>query len=222
MKMDSLDNLYEQYYNLIENIQENTNNGITTNLLQYGITKEYFEEVLKATGLLQNFYDKYLTIDNIRNIVCEILNDNHAENVKFCMLFDVLRCYDGLGHTTSFATSEGIALMVLLGKILNLGEINSYEQLGTVNSATLSLIDIIPYISECSDELGQKYSLFMSSIIVQESPDIDRLYRMLLYNLCKRIAEVDGEISISEKEWLEEIALLADDDPDNDIDISNL
>ena len=220
--MDSLDNLYEQYYNLIENIQENTNNGYTSDLLQYGITKEYFEEVVKATGLLQNFYDKYLTIDNIRNAVFEKISDNHAENVKFCMLIDVLRCYDGLGHPTSFTTPEGIALMVLLGKIMSLGEINSYEQLETVNSATLSLIDIIPYISECSDELGQKYSLFMSTIFEKEASDIDRLYRMLLYNLCKRIAEVDGEISISEKEWLEEIALLADDDPDNDVDISGL
>ena len=220
--MNSLDNLYEQYYNLIENTQDNTNNGFTTDLLQYGITKDYFEEVVKATGLLHNFYDKYLTIENIRNAVCERLNDNHAENVKFCMLIDVLRCYDGLGHPTSFTTPEGIALMVLLGKILGLGEINTYEKLGTINSATLSLIDIIPYISECSDELGQKYSLFMSKIFEKEAPDIDRLYRMLLYNLCKRIAEVDGDISITEKEWLEEIALLADDDPDNDIDISGL
>ena len=220
--MDSLDNLYEQYYNLIENIQENTNNGYTSDLLQYGITKEYFEEVVKATGLLQNFYDKYLTIDNIRNAVCERLNDNHAENVKFCMLIDVLKCYDGLNHPTSFTTPEGIALMVLLGKIMNLGEIYSYDQLGTVNSATVSLIDIIPYLSECSDELGPKCSLFMSTIFEKEAPDIDRLYRMLLYNLCKKIAEVDDEISISEKEWLEEIALLADDDPDNDIDISGL
>ena len=220
--MDSLDNLYEQYYNLIENIQENTNNGYTSDLLQYDITKEYFEEVVKATGLLQNFYDKYLTIDNIRNAVCERLNDNHAENVKFCMLIDVLKCYDGLNHPTSFTTPEGIALMVLLGKIMNLGEIYSYDQLGTVNSATVSLIDIIPYLSECSDELGPKCSLFMSTIFEKEAPDIDRLYRMLLYNLCKKIAEVDGELSISEKEWLEEIALLADDDPDNDIDISGL
>lgn len=220
--MNSLDNLYEQYYNFVDNNQENTNNVFTTDLLQYGITKEYFEEVEKATGLLQSFYNKYLANDNIRNAVCESLNDNHAENVKFCMLIDVLRCYDGLGHPTSFTTPEGIALMVLLGRILGLGEINSYEQLETVNSATLSLIDIIPYISECSDELGQNYSLFMSTIFEKKVPDIDRLYRILLYNLCKKIAEVDGEISISEKEWLEEIALLTDDDPDNDIDICGL
>lgn len=40
--------------------------------------------------------------------------------------------------------------------------------------------------------------------------------------MCKRIAEVDGEISLSEKEWLNEIALLNDDDPANDIDVSNI
>ena len=112
--------------------------------------------------------------------------------------------------------------MVLLGKILCVGEIQSYEQLESINSATLSLIDIIPYISKCSDELGNKYSLFLSNMIEIESPDIDRLYRMLLYNLCKKIAEVDGKISLSEEEWLNEIALLNDDDPDNDIDISGI
>ena len=112
--------------------------------------------------------------------------------------------------------------MVLLGKILCVCEIQTYEQLKSVSSANLSLIDIIPYINEVSDELGNRYSLFLSSIIEKESPSVDRLYRMLLYNLCKKIAEIDEEISFSEKEWLNEIALLNDDDPDNDIDISGL
>ena len=220
--MESLDNLYVQYYNLIENIQENADNGFATDLLQYGITKEYYEEVVKATILLQNFYDKHLANDVIRSVVSERLDDNSAENVKFCMMADVMRCYNGLGHPTSFTTPEGIAFMVLLGKVFGLGEVNSYEELGTVNSATLSLIDIIPYISEFSDELGQKYSLFMSTVFDKESPDIDYLYRRLLYYLCKKIAEVDGVMSLSEKKWLNEIALLNDNDPDNDIDISDL
>jgi hypothetical protein len=40
--------------------------------------------------------------------------------------------------------------------------------------------------------------------------------------LCKAIAEVDGEISEAEEEWLNEIALLNDDDSNNDVDISGL
>ena len=220
--MESVEILYEQYYNLLERIQESSPDDFATNLFQYNITQDYYYQVDKASGLLKNFYDKYLKGANIEDAINERFQSNRAENVKFGLLVDVLRCYDGLDHPTSFTTPEGIALMVLLGKILCVGEIQAYEQLKSVNSATLSLIDIIPYISECSDELGNRYSLFLSSMIEKESPDIDRLYRMLLYNLCKKIAEVDGEISFSEKEWLNEIALLNDDDPDNDIDISGL
>ena len=220
--MESVEILYEQYYNLLERIQESSSGDFATNLLQYNITRDYYNQVDKAAGLLKNFYEKYLKGANIEEAINERFQSNRAENVKFGLLIDVLRCYDGLDHPTSFTTPEGIALMVLLGKILCVGEIQTYEQLKSVNSATLSLIDIIPYISECSDELGNRYSLFLSSMIEKESPDIDRLYRILLYNLCKKIAEVDGEISFSEKEWLNEIALLNDDDPDNNIDISGL
>ena len=220
--MNSLDTLYNQYYQLTENLNGFSPDEFSTDLLQYGITHDYFNLVDKAAGLLVNFYHKYLTDERIQQAVNDALQDERAVNVKFCLLIDVLRCYDGQDHPTSFTTPEGIALMVLLGKVLGIGEVNSYEQLGVANSATLSLIDIIPYLSECSDELGNRYSLFLSSIIERISPDADRLYRMLLYNLCKRIAEVDDEISLSEQEWLNEIALLNDDDPSNDIDISGL
>ena len=222
MNMESVENLYEQYYNLLEKIQESNSDNIATNLLQYDITQNYYTQVDKAAGLLKNFYEKYLIGADFEEAINERFHSNRAENVKFGLLVDALRCYDGLNHPTSFTTPEGIALMILLGKILCVGEIQSYEQLKSVNSAILSLIDIIPYISECSEELGNRYSLFLSSILEKKSPDVDRLYRMLLYNLCKKIAEVDGEISISEKEWLNEIALLNDDNPDNDIDISEL
>ena len=220
MNMESVEILYEQYYNLLERIQESSPEGIATNLLQYDITQDYYNEVDKAAELLKNFYKKYLKGTNIEETVNESFQSNRAENVKFGLLVDVLRCYDGLDHPTSFTTPEGIALMILLGKILCVGEVLSYDQLEAVDSVTLSLIDIIPYISGCSDELGNRYSLFLSNMLEKESPEIDRLYRMLLYNLCKKIAEVDGEISLSEKEWLNEIALLNDDDPNNDIDVS--
>lgn len=220
--MESIEILYEQYYNLLERIQESNSNDFAINLLQYNITQDYYSQVDKAAGLLKNFYEKYLRRANIEEAINERFQNNRVENVKFGLLVDVLRCYDGLDHPTSFTTPEGIALMVLLGKILCIAEIQSYEQLESVKSATLSLIDIIPYISTCSEEIGNRYSLFLSTMLEKESPDVDRLYRMLLYNLCKNIAEVDGEISISEKEWLNEIALLNDDDPNNDIDINGL
>ena len=65
-------------------------------------------------------------------------------------------------------------------------------------------------------------SLLISSILENTDPDADKLYRQLLYKLCKSIASVDGNIAIEEKEWLEEIAHLDDDDTTNDIEIKEL
>ena len=132
------------------------------------------------------------------------------------MLIDIMRCYDGLNHPTSFNTPEGVALMMLMDKMIGQAKIER-KQLAVVSSTTLELIDIIPYINECSYELGNRYSLFMSSVFEKTSPDMDKLYRRLIYNLCKHIAEVDSVNTISEKDWLNEIALLNDNDPENDI-----
>ena len=217
--MESLNTLYEQYNRLKTEIQGEIESDVTTNLLQSGITRGYYDKVNAAIELLQKFYDRHLTSNRIYDAVSTSLNSSRKENVKFCMLIDIMRCYDGLDHPTSFNTPEGAALMILLDKIIGQAQINRYEQLASVSSKTLELIDIIPYINECSYALGNRYSLFMSPIFEKVSPDMDRLYRKLLYNLCKHIAEVDGVITLSEKDWLNEIALLNDDDPDNDIDI---
>lgn len=220
--MESLDTLYSQYNRLKEDLQENLDSEVTTSLLQSGITREYFDKVNTALELLQKFYNRHLKSNQIHDAVAAQLNSTRKENVKFCMLIDIMRCYDGLDHPTSFNTPEGVALMLLMDKMIGEAKIERYEQLAGVSSTTLELIDIIPYINECSYELGNRYSLFMSSVFEKVSPDMDKLYRRLIYNLCKHIAEVDGVITISEKDWLNEIALLNDDDPDNDIDIRGL
>lgn len=219
--MDTFSQLYNQYTLYKEKVIEDDSN-FTTNLLQYDITKNYFLMVSKAVELLHRFYEAKLTNTTIRNAVAYRLNHNHEDNVKFCLLIDVLRCYDGLSHSTTFTTPEGIALMVLLDKIIGESRLMAYDQLSAVDSATLSLIDLVPYLSECSEQLGSRYSLYLPTIFEKKAPDMEKLYRRILYNLCKTIAEVDGEISLAEDDWLREIALLNDDDPDNDVDISGL
>ena len=219
--MDKFSQLYEQYA-LYKEKADKDNSDFTTNLLQYDITEEYFIKVSRAVELLLRFYETKLSNTAIRNAVAYRLNHNHADNVKFCLLIDVLRCYDGLDHPTTFTTPEGIALMVLLDKIIGESNIMTYGTLNAVDSATLSLIDLVPYLSECSEQLGSRYSLYLSTIFEKKAPEMEQLYRRVLYNLCKTIAEVDSEITEVEEEWLNEIALLNDDDPTNDIDISGL
>lgn len=217
--MDKFSQLYDQYTLYQERVEEGFSD-FTTDLLQYDISEDYFLKVCKASELLLRFYEAKLTNASIRNAIAYQINHNHADNVKFILLIDVLRCYDGLSHSTTFTTPEGIALMVLLDKIIGQSKLMTYSQLESVDSATLSLIDLVPYLSECSEQLGSRYSLYLPTILERKAPKLESLYRRILYYLCKTIAEVDGEISVAEKEWLNEIALLNDDDPNNDIDIS--
>ena len=204
--MNCFSNLYKQYYHLQDCCKSLPADNGSTNLLQYGITKEYFSEMSKAAGLLRNFYDKYLANDRVAKTLAERIGDEHIENVKFALIIDVLRCYDALDHPTSFTTPEGIALMVFLGDMLGFGQIKSYEQLGEVKPATLSLLDITPYASACSEALGKSYSLFVPLLLEHEAPEVDKLYRMLMRNFCEAIAKDDGVITLSESEWLNEIA----------------
>ena len=219
--MDNFIQLYEQLALYKEKVNEEQSD-FATNLLQYDITEDYFLKVNRAIELLLRFYDSKLVNTNIRNAVAYRINHNHADNVKLCLLIDVLRCYDGLNHPTTFTTPEGIALMVLLDKIVGEGKIVVYSQLEAVDAATLSLIDLVPYLGECSEQLGSRYSLYLPTIFEKKAPELEKLYRRVLYNLCKTIAEVDGEISPAEEDWLNEIALLNDEDPSNDIDIIGL
>ncbi len=219
--MDKFSLLYE-HYSLYKNKVNLNDSDFTTNLLQYNITENYFIKVSRAIEMLVRFYDTKLTSTTINNAVANRLNHSETDNVKFCLLIDVLRCFDGLNHPTTFTTPEGIALMVLLDMIIGERKIITYDQLGAVDSATLSLIDLVPYLSECNEQLGSKYSLYLPTIFEKNSSKLERLYRRILYNLCKTIAEVDNELSLAEVEWLNEVALLNDDDPSNDIDISDL
>lgn len=224
VKISVMDTLYDEYRSLESKSKDKDKDNIKTNLLQYGITQEYYNEVDHAAGLLLNFYCKYLMNDDtIHQAVYKKTLDNKAETIKFFMLIDVMRCYDGLDHPTSFTTPEGIAFMIFISKILGIGEINTYRQLEGVGPTTIALLDLIPYIDECSHKFGNRYSLLISEILGElNQEDADRLYRLLMYNLCKKIAEVDGVITPAEQDWLNEIARLNDDDPNNDIDVSKL
>lgn len=219
--MEKFQSLYEQYSLLKDKLKEDVND-FSADLLQYGITEDYYKKVDEATELLCKFYDVKLANATIQNSLAYRLNDNHYTNVKMCLLIDVLRCYEGLSHPTTFTTPEGTALLLLLDKTLGNREIKSYARLGAVSSQTLSLIDIIPYVSECSEGLGTKYSLYLPTILKKKSPENEHLYRRLIYNLCKTIAEVDGKISEAEEDWLNEIALLNDNNQSNDVDISRM
>ena len=57
--MDKFHSLYEQYSLVKEKLLEN-DMDFATNLLQYGITEDYYKKVDQATELLYKFYSSKL------------------------------------------------------------------------------------------------------------------------------------------------------------------
>ncbi len=63
--MNCFSNLYKQYYHLQDCCKSLPADNGSTNLLQYGITKEYFSEMSKAAGLLRNFCEAIAKVDGV-------------------------------------------------------------------------------------------------------------------------------------------------------------
>ena len=220
--MESLNSYHFQLKLLMEKFTDEHCYDTAVDLSQNGVTESYFGNVSDAAQAITDFYKEYLSLPDISKQISTKYSFDSESDVKLALIIDVLRCYDGLGHSTSFNTPEGIAIMIFLGKIYEVERIYSFKDLSDIDFGTVSLIDIIPYIDQCSQEIGNTNTLLISSVLESTDPDADILYRQLLYKLCKSIASVDGNLAIEEKEWLEEITRLDDDDLTNDIDVNDI
>ena len=220
--MESLNSYHFQLKLLMEKFTDEHCYDTAVDLSQNGVTESYFGNVSDAAQAITDFYKEYLSLPDISKQISTKYSFDSESDVKLALIIDVLRCYDALGHSTSFNTPEGIAIMIFLGKIYEVERIYSFKDLSDIDFGTVSLIDIIPYIDQCSQEIGNTNTLLISSVLESTDPDADILYRQLLYKLCKSIASVDGNLAIEEKEWLEEIARLDDDDLTNDIDVNDI
>lgn len=54
--MEPTDVLFNQYNSILAGLQDNSRSGITTNLLNCGITRNYYDKVGNAVRLLCEFY----------------------------------------------------------------------------------------------------------------------------------------------------------------------
>lgn len=194
----------------------------SANLLRSGIRKDYFERVRYAEDLLLDFCRRDVRPEALTAALVGAYGPALGADTGLCLLVDLVRCYGGLSHPTTFNTPEGVALMMFMGEVLQVGQVRHFAQLERVGSVTLSLVDLVPTVEAISLEVGEPRQLLLSRALVSVSKYKDIAYRRLIYRLCKAIAEVDGVLSVLEREWLDEVARLDDDDPRNDIDVSDI
>lgn len=194
---------------------------ITVDISNDNTTYDYFNKIDHLSSILISFYEKYIADAKMHQALHELYNTRRRKNyddLKLILMVDIIRAYEGLDHSTSLQTPEGIALLLLLVKLFQPNFFITYEGLKDIPSYIIDLDGIVPYIAACSDELKMEQDDSIISLLLQSvHPKAEVLYRKCLYYLFEAVSNVDGTVSISEKEYLMSLLRLDDDDVTNDI-----
>lgn len=193
--------------------------------LSFGIEEGYFERIDHATSALVSFYERYIADANMHTILHEYVNTHRRKNyddLKLMLMIDVVRAYDSLNHATSLSSPEGIALLMLLIKVFRPDFFLTYDGLKAIPEDIINLDSIVPYISDCSNQLDYPEGGSVIATLLREThPKAEILYRKCMFRLFESVSAVDGIISLSEKEYLMTLLRLDDDDVNNDIEIES-
>ena len=194
--------------------------------LSFGIEESYFDKIDQASSMILSFYERYIADTRMHVVLHERVNTRRRKNyddLKLMLMVDVIRAYDGLNHSTRLNSPEGIALLLLLVKFFRPDYFISYQGLKEIPTDIINLDGIVPYISNVSDQIDIPMEESVISLLLLEAhPKADRAYRTAMYALFEAISEVDGVISMSEREYLMTLLRLDDDDVTNDIDIDSI
>lgn len=198
---------------------------ITVDISNPNISIDYFNKIDHLSSVLVAFYDNYIADARMHQALHELFNTRRRKNyddLKLALMVDVVRAYEGLDHSTSLQTPEGITLLMLLVKMFRPDYFINYSELNAVPSDIINLDGIVPYISACSDEMSTvEEGLIISKLLSGVHSKAEPTYRKCLYYLFEAVSNVDGVISISEKEYLMELLNLNDDDVSNDISVES-
>ena len=227
---------FTEFYELLETLaqppmlEEDDDQGylddVFMNDLSEGIEESYFEKIDQATSMVLSFYERYIADTRMHIALHERINTRRRKNyddLKLMLMIDVVRAYEGLNHSTRLNCPEGIALLLLLVKFFRPDYFISYQGLKTIPTDIINLDGLVPYISNCSDQIGIPIEESVISVLLQNvHPKADKTYRIAMYVLFEAISDVDGIISPSEREYLMTLLRLDDDDVTNDIVIDSI
>lgn len=214
---------YTDYFdrlNMVAN-QDCDSGGVTVDLTGSGITREYYAKIDERSDAILNFFHSKIANQEVRDALKEIAAIDGCHNdddLMLCLLMDIVQCFDGLDHPTSLNSREGIALLNVMEKVYYPDYSMSFDKLSVVPGFIINLDAMVTYIVACIEATDiMKSQSIVSALLQKANPEADREYRILLYRFCEAISEVDGVISIPEREFLMNILRLDDNDVTTDI-----
>lgn len=177
--------------------------------LSEGVEESYFDKIDHASSTILAFYERYIADTKMHAALHGHVNTRRRKNyddLKLMLMVDVIRAYEGLDHSTRLNCPEGIALLLLLVKFFRQDYFISYEGLKEIPTDIINLDGIVPYIFNVSEQIDIPLEESVISLLLLEAhPNADKTYRAIMYALFEAISEVDGKISQSEREYLDNL-----------------
>lgn len=195
--------------------------------LSAGINESYFNKVDNASSRIQFFYERYVADTKMHQTLHSFVNTRRRKNyddLKLMLMIDIVRGYEGLNHSTRLNSPEGIALLLMLVKIYCPDNNITYDTLKEIPETIINLDGLIPFIANCANRINDILSenSIISTLLLEAHPKIEETYRICLYYFFEAVAEVDGFISNSEREFLLTLLRLDDNDVTTDIVIESI
>lgn len=213
----------------------------------YNISKDYFDQVVKAT---EDIYEDYEQVLKIRDIgahvdsigVKIVINGcstvSVREKIRLLFWVDIVRCYIGLGHSIDLDSKESLGLLYFVALTNGCSKNKSYSYLPTLKGAYQSDVESIisgvkSYI-DTSEAISETFML--SRLLSKTDTMLHRKFLVDIYRFASLTAKADQTVTAEEAKWLSSILkmqedgdteIVADEDeepisPSSSVDISRL
>ncbi len=131
------------------------------------------------------------------------LTDVNKEDNYSLLIYDLIKCYKGLGHDMDIDSKESIGLLLLISKRFDATDF-IYSNLNTVIDTIRGNYDtVVKAVSPQVDKLPKHYDFLIANVLTDiNRKDKRKQYYVLLFRLCSLISKIDGKEDETESKWL--------------------
>lgn len=190
-------------------------------LKQYGVSEEYFNEIAAASKNLADFKKSVClnisALDAISSAFAWPDNDKEG-HINYLISIDALRCFEGSGVTLALDTVEGFGLLALSWALISKDNYPEYKNVGFFFNTASQTADYIQTLKKFANGHFPKGRLVFPDLLFSCGSDLRERYLTLLSKWASTVAKADGTVTDKEKDWLEKLANLKDEEPQPSIE----
>ncbi|MBQ0115342.1 MAG: DUF4236 domain-containing protein [Bacteroidales bacterium] len=204
-----------------ESKDANTNNNINQSQnpihVSHTITEAQYDFIKKECENLYYFIIKHIKNAQFQGEVDRMfcINNNDGTpweidlKIQFVIFADILRCFKGLGHDFKLDDDEeNIGLYMFMFKYLQPEADVSYENRKlmkpTLKESFVNVLETTDVLNQNSSQMPAN-EFFLQNVFDNYNQELKTQYMTLIYRFASAVANADGVINETEKQWLAEI-----------------